>query len=119
MPPSAASTAPHAPFRCLDRCLDPCLTIAAAMSFKSPFVAPLDKRDEADRKKQEFLLGSSDHLTTLLAYNSWRDVRNGGNSGDERRWCQENFLSSNTLRMIGDMKAQLLELLAGLSSSLR
>ena len=33
-------------------CLDPILTIAASMASRSPFVAPLDKRDEADLAKR-------------------------------------------------------------------
>jgi HrpA-like RNA helicase len=36
------------------RCLEPVLTIAASMSFRSPFVSPIDKRDEADRSKRLF-----------------------------------------------------------------
>ena len=44
------------------RCLDPVLTIAAAMSFKSPFVAPLDKRDEADRARLSFEVCCSLHF---------------------------------------------------------
>jgi ATP-dependent RNA helicase DHX36 len=33
------------------------LTVAAAMSFRSPFLSPLDKRDEADRAKRKFNIG--------------------------------------------------------------
>ena len=33
-------------YGCIFRCLDPVLTIAAGMSLRSPFYAPLDKRDE-------------------------------------------------------------------------
>jgi len=49
----------------LFNCLDPCLTIAATMAFKSPFVAPMDKRDEANAAKQEFAQGKSDALTII------------------------------------------------------
>jgi HrpA-like RNA helicase len=35
-------------------CLDPVLTIAAALSYRSPFVAPFDKRDQADAAKMSF-----------------------------------------------------------------
>ena len=35
-------------------CLDPVLTVAAALSTRSPFVAPLDKRDAADEAKRSF-----------------------------------------------------------------
>ena len=37
---------------CRHRCLDPVLTIAAGMSFRSPFLSPMDKRDEADAAKR-------------------------------------------------------------------
>ena len=33
---------------CRNSCLDPVLTIAASISFRSPFVSPFEKRDEAD-----------------------------------------------------------------------
>jgi hypothetical protein len=36
---------------------------------RSPFVAPLDKRDEADAAKRMFSEDQSDHLTNLNAFN--------------------------------------------------
>jgi ATP-dependent RNA helicase DHX29 len=38
-------------------CLDPILTIAAALSFKSPFVRPFGKEAEADYAKQQLKKG--------------------------------------------------------------
>lgn len=35
-------------------CIDPILTIAASMSLKSPFQAPMDKKREADAAKRMF-----------------------------------------------------------------
>lgn len=35
-------------YGCSLQCLDPILTVAAILSYKSPFVAPLDKREEAN-----------------------------------------------------------------------
>jgi HrpA-like RNA helicase len=55
-------------FGCIFRCLDPVLTIAASMSFRSPFMSPLDKREEADKIKQTFAREKSDHITMLRAY---------------------------------------------------
>ncbi|KAG8228278.1 hypothetical protein J437_LFUL006246 [Ladona fulva] len=49
-------------------CLDSTLTMAACLSYKSPFVAPFAKKEEADTKKLEFLVGNSDQLTVLKAY---------------------------------------------------
>lgn len=50
------------------QCVDSVLTIAACLSYKSPFVSPFSKRKEADSKKKEFSIGNSDHLTMLTAY---------------------------------------------------
>ncbi|KAM7367031.1 hypothetical protein PAMP_014956 [Pampus punctatissimus] len=55
-------------FGAIFRCLDPALTIAASLAFKSPFVSPWDKREEANEKKLAFALASSDHLALLQAY---------------------------------------------------
>nr|KAG5714408.1 hypothetical protein BaRGS_006854 [Batillaria attramentaria] len=55
-------------FGAIFRCLDSALTIAAALSFKSPFVSPFSKKDEADEKRKEFAVGNSDYLTILNAY---------------------------------------------------
>ncbi len=52
-------------FGAVFQCLDPILTIAASMSFRSPFLAPIDKRDEAEMAKQRFLKLDSDHLTIM------------------------------------------------------
>ncbi|WAR00710.1 DHX57-like protein [Mya arenaria] len=87
------------------RCLDPALTIAASLSFKSPFVTPFGKKHEADEKKLEFAAGNSDHLTMLNAYNS-----RGG--GEAFRFCQDNFLSKKSLEMLASMKQQFVELLS-------
>ena len=42
-------------------CLGPVLTIAAVLGGRSPFVAPLDKRDDADAAKRMFAEDQSDH----------------------------------------------------------
>lgn len=42
--------------------------IAAAMTGKSPFVMPINKRDEADVAKRAFAVSCSDHLTLYNAY---------------------------------------------------
>ncbi|KAJ3097709.1 ATPdependent RNA helicase [Phlyctochytrium planicorne] len=96
------------------RCLDPILTIASAMSIKSPFVAPFDKRDLADAKKMEFATSLSDHLTVLTAYNQWQAERRNG-FPNERRFLFDNFLSGKTLNMIASVKRQLVELLSDIN----
>ena len=48
---SVRSSSSHSSFArtrpAMFRCVDPVLTIAACLSYRSPFFAPLDKRDEA------------------------------------------------------------------------
>ena len=55
-------------FGAIFKCLDSALTIAACLSYRSPFLSPFDKRNEARKKKLEFSARHSDHLTVLRAY---------------------------------------------------
>lgn len=48
-------------------CLDSALTIAAYLSYKTPFNIPFDKRHKIDIK-EEFITANSDQLTILKAY---------------------------------------------------
>nr|XP_054758550.1 putative ATP-dependent RNA helicase DHX57 [Lytechinus pictus] len=100
-------------FGAIFQCLDPVLTIAASLSFRSPFMAPFDKRDQADKKRQEFAIGNSDHLTLLRAYKGWTTAVERSNYFSYR-FCHENFLSVKTLQMIASMKHQFAELLGGI-----
>uniref|UniRef100_A0A3P8ZFT8 Putative ATP-dependent RNA helicase DHX57 n=1 Tax=Esox lucius TaxID=8010 RepID=A0A3P8ZFT8_ESOLU len=90
-------------FGAIFRCLDPALTIAASLAFKSPFVSPWDKREEANEKKLNFALANSDHLALLQAYKGWcKAARNGNQTGYQ--YCREgrgmrNFLSSRGLQV--------------------
>eukprot|EP01048_Picozoa_sp_COSAG05_P007660 COSAG05_NODE_546_length_8763_cov_12.991228_6_plen_539_part_00 len=91
------------------RALDPVLTIAAGLSFRSPFVAPFEKREEADKARKKFAGGNrSDHLTLLKAYEGW--VRAKARGG-EHQYCMTNFLSPNAMRMIAQSKRQFVDLL--------
>lgn len=49
-------------------CLDSSLTIAACLSYKSPFVTPFARKELADAKRKEFSVANSDQLTVLKAY---------------------------------------------------
>ncbi|XP_068442891.1 putative ATP-dependent RNA helicase DHX57 [Clinocottus analis] len=98
-------------FGAIFRCLDPALTIAASLAFKSPFVSPWDKREEANEKKQAFALASSDHLALLQAYKGWCcAAKNGHQAGF--LYCRENFLSGRVLQEIASLKRQFAELLS-------
>ncbi|XP_054033244.1 putative ATP-dependent RNA helicase DHX57 [Dryobates pubescens] len=98
-------------FGTIFRCLDPALTIAASLAFKSPFVSPWDKREEANRKKLEFAVGNSDYLALLQAYKGWRlSVQEGSQAS--YNYCRENFLSGRVLQEIASLKRQFTELLS-------
>ncbi|XP_072534065.1 putative ATP-dependent RNA helicase DHX57 isoform X2 [Salminus brasiliensis] len=93
------------------RCLDPALTIAASLAFKSPFVSPWDKREEANERKLSFSLANSDHLALLQAYKGWCNAeQNGSRAGYQ--YCRENFLSIRGLQEIACLKRQFAELLS-------
>ncbi|XP_036402780.1 putative ATP-dependent RNA helicase DHX57 [Megalops cyprinoides] len=98
-------------FGAIFRCLDPALTIAASLAFKSPFVSPWDKREEANVKKLSFALANSDHLALLQAYKGWcAAAKNGNQAGFQ--YCRENFLSGRGLQEIASLKRQFAELLS-------
>ncbi|MCJ1434770.1 hypothetical protein MMC27_004140 [Xylographa pallens] len=87
-------------------CLDAALTIAAILSSKSPFSAPMGARAQADLARLAFKKGDSDLLTVYNAYCAWRRVCKSTGSS-EYQFCRKNFLSPQTLSNIEDLKAQL------------
>ncbi|CAL1527826.1 unnamed protein product [Lymnaea stagnalis] len=90
-------------------CLDPILTVAASLSFKDAFTIPLGKEHLADQTRIRLSGDSkSDHIMLINAFKGWEDSLRRGTS---QRYCWENFLSDNTLKMLRDMKKQLAELL--------
>jgi HrpA-like RNA helicase len=95
----------------LFQCTDPALTIAASMSARSPFVSPFDKRDEADAARKEFAIGGSDHLTTLNAFNTWKEMRRTKGERETQTFLRESFLSRLTLFQMEDLRKQFSDLL--------
>ncbi|KAB5545598.1 P-loop containing nucleoside triphosphate hydrolase protein [Coniochaeta sp. 2T2.1] len=88
-------------------CLDDCVTIAAILSTRSPFLSPPDKRDQAKEAKLRFSRGDGDLLTDLRAFQEFDDMmaqRLG--QRQVRSWCDENFLSFNTLSDISSTRTQ-------------
>ncbi|XP_048449973.1 ATP-dependent RNA helicase DHX29-like, partial [Rhincodon typus] len=49
-------------------CLEPVATIAAAMAEKSPFITPINGKEEANLAKAALALANSDHLAVYNAY---------------------------------------------------
>ncbi|XP_053316891.1 putative ATP-dependent RNA helicase DHX57 isoform X2 [Spea bombifrons] len=98
-------------FGAIFRCLDPALTIAGSLAFKSPFVCPWDKKEEANKKKLEFAIAGSDHLALLQAYKGWSLALKESSRG-AYQYCRDNFLSIRTMQEIASLKRQFTELLS-------
>ncbi|XP_052902052.1 putative ATP-dependent RNA helicase DHX57 [Anopheles moucheti] len=100
-------------FGAIFQCLDSVLTMAAILSYKSPFVSPFGKRDEADNRKRQFAIANSDHLTMLNAYRRWIEAAQKSRYAGQC-FAEQNYLSGKTLATIGEMKYQFLELLVSI-----
>lgn len=73
-------------------CLSAAVTIASIIAVKSPFVAPVDKREAAANARKSFSNGSGDLLTDARAFDAWNEIRKNNGMGAARRWCDEVFL---------------------------
>lgn len=103
-------------------CIDSVLTIAACLSYKSPFFSPPDQKDAAERARVAMATErgkergrggrQSDHLAMVAAYEGWRTAIQKGGSRGGRDFCTKNFLSVSTLEMLREMRDQFARLLA-------
>ncbi|KAH0563453.1 hypothetical protein GP486_001971 [Trichoglossum hirsutum] len=89
------------------QCLDLTLTLAAILSSKSPFSAPMTARHQANLARMAFRQGESDLLTAWKAYSAWRRVCSTQGES-EFQFCRKNYLSPQALSNIEDLKQQLL-----------
>jgi HrpA-like RNA helicase len=90
-------------FGALMRCTEDVLTIAAALCSRSPFLSPIDRRDEANKCKAKLAGPSrSDHIALLRAYHGWENAGKG-----RRRYCDDNFLSYDGMRQLSGLRRQL------------
>lgn len=97
-------------------CLDECVTIAAILSTRSPFLSPQEKRDEAKEARMKFYGGDGDLLTDLEAFRAWDEMmRDRLPQRQVRSFCEENFLSFNTLNDIANTRSQYYSALAEIS----
>lgn len=94
-------------------CLDDCVTIASILSSKSPFVSPQEKRDQAKEAKMRFARGDGDLLTDLRAFQQWDDMMQDRLPQKQiRSFCEENFLSYQTMSDISSTRTQYYSALA-------
>ncbi|KAI0855442.1 DEAD/DEAH box helicase [Xylaria cubensis] len=88
-------------------CLDESITIAAILSTKSPFFSPPEKRDLAKEARMRFARGDGDLLTDLRAYQQWSTMLDQGTPQRQlRNFCDEHFLSYQTLSDIATTRTQ-------------
>lgn len=94
-------------------CVDECVTIAAILSTKSPFVSPQEKRDEAKDARMRFNSSDGDLLTDLEAFNQWDAMMQDRIPQRQvRSFCEEHFLSYQTLSDIASTRSQYYSALA-------
>lgn len=100
-------------------CLEPAAVIAASMADKSPFVAPIEKRDMADAIRMQVALDNSDHLTLYNAFLGWKAAGRRGFVAD-RKYCDQNFLRRTSLIDIENVSQDLIKMVrsAGLDVDL-
>lgn len=93
------------------RCLDPALTLAAVLTNRDPWMAPLPLKDEAGAIKNSWSLPHfrSDPLVTLRAYTHWDEMMKRGSQWEASKFCNENFLGRITLGQIQQVKEHLFQ----------
>ncbi|CDU23490.1 related to ATP-dependent RNA helicase [Sporisorium scitamineum] len=93
------------------RCLDPVLSLAAILTSRDPFMAPMHLREEAEMVKDRWCPPDfrSDALCILRAYTRWWELQSRGDFVAANRFCQENFLSKLTLLQIQQVKEHLFQ----------
>ncbi|KAI4197461.1 MAG: hypothetical protein LQ350_005900 [Teloschistes chrysophthalmus] len=89
-------------------CFEACLNISAILTARSPFVSPQDKRAESKAARASFAPNQGDLLCDLKAYEEWANIKSHSSYRDLRLWCEDHFLSTQTLNDIFSNRAQYL-----------
>ncbi|XP_026798594.3 ATP-dependent RNA helicase DHX29 isoform X1 [Pangasianodon hypophthalmus] len=90
-------------------CLEPVATIAAAMSEKSPFSTPMNRKEEANLARDALATANSDHLTIYNAYQGWKKASRDG-LRTEMSYCRKHFLNRTALITIESVKQELVRM---------
>ncbi|XP_018318572.1 ATP-dependent RNA helicase DHX36-like [Agrilus planipennis] len=91
------------------KCLDPMLTIVASLTYKDPFILPInsEKKTLCNQRRHEFSGQSfSDHMILLKVFQEWQHARS---NNKERLFCRQNFVSAASMEIIAGNRAQLLK----------
>ena len=89
-------------------CLEACLTMAAILTVKSPFISPQAKREESKTARTSFSSGQGDLICDLRAYEEWSQRKATSHYRDVKSWCDQNYLSNQTLNDITSNRTQYL-----------
>jgi ATP-dependent RNA helicase DHX36 len=94
------------------QCLDPILTIAACLSYRDPFILPLEfEKAKANSLKYTLANSSySDMITLLNAYNGFQHALSKS-TGAAHDYCRYYYIAYNTMQMITELRQQYLEIL--------
>jgi len=92
------------------KCLEPALNLAAILTNRDPFLAPLAVKVEANRIKSSWApLGfRSDPLACLAAFKAWSNLIEAGETHKAIKFANDNFLSKPSLNQIAQVKTHLL-----------
>lgn len=93
------------------RCSVEVIKIVAMLSVPNIFIrskndSALQKR--ADKIRENFQIGDSDHLTLLNIFNQFQNLQSKGKNKEE--WCSKNFFNFKSLRSALEVHDQLLQL---------
>jgi ATP-dependent RNA helicase DHX57 len=89
--------------------IDEALTIAAGLASRSPFLSPLEARQEADWSRTAFADGwQSDYLAIMHAYGDFDSLP----APERFAFARQRFLGIRTLQGVASLKRQLLEVLS-------
>lgn len=90
-------------------CLDAAVTIASILTTRSPFVSPLERREESKAARVAFGKGQGDLLCDCRAYEEWSDLRKTTGIREVRRWCEDNYLNYNSLMDVASNRSQYID----------
>lgn len=95
-------------------CLSEVMVITAGLSIQDPRERPLEKRQAADEKHNEYADKDSDFLTLLNLWHLFREQQQALSNNQLRKWCQQHFINYLRMREWQDIVSQLKKSIAEL-----
>jgi HrpA-like RNA helicase len=93
------------------RCVQPTVNLAAILTNRDPFLAPIDLKAQAAAIKESWSPNDyrSDALAILRAYQAWSELQNRGDFQAANRFCHDNFLSKPTMLQIQQVSTHIVQ----------